>query len=453
MPTTAINPQTLVKKPYSAINYGAGEDPEERAAILEAQKNEAYAEIERLNPEVYAAPTMDYGDLIAQALLTFGPIVGGYLADGYSGGAAGAEIGSNAAKTYTSIDSQQDAYKKALAASQLEAEQNKLRTLDESLNKIAEARGKSLEERKLLEEKRKYEEALESKQDLRDHAQALELKGMIPPKEKPPEVPLSYTPKEIEDYRIEQGLSSPEEAVKYLPKNKDEAHAKATFLYAHGQSQKPLSPQTQEKLEMAQSTIDVVDRLGPILDELEKENDPSYLTMLKAGKAPIVGDWFSQPESAAYRLMAELDKLELGFAAQENQGRPTDSDRAALAPFVSGSWRNDTPEVKRMRIQKLKEIAIRKYNRTLKMAQDRENIRAAKPIPVEGESPDPLRENGLPTNLNPYIVPGSRGVRPAPRPENYPNREAWRKDAEAFAKEMAGLSKQAQKNPYPVASE
>lgn len=323
------------------INYSQGTSRDDIIQNLEAYEFPQLQKRSQLMDQYLAQNDTDWGNVIAEALLTVGPIIAGYAMDGNTGGVYGTQIGLNAGGNYrkqVQADRDLDRYRTGLQLQQLDAEMSAA----EAMRQKYLDRGLEFgEQRQLKADDREYAQQqydIHRRDRLEDQRALMEMRSGFSSgagKEK-----AAFAPSEgMIEMMAERSGKTPDEIRAMLPKTNSDAYAQTQFADLLGNRPKAVGQGAKDQIEAGMQS-------KYLLQEMRKDaalmaQDSSILNAIKGGK---LSDAYRVPGSPAERFYRNGLQLQKQIVRQNDGGRPTDKDFELMSPVVMGSPLLDSPE-------------------------------------------------------------------------------------------------------------
>lgn len=403
-------PALLSAMDDTAQGFGVGINPQfnKSRGLIESSNEEQLSRIRKLtdralNPNYQISP----GEAFATTVLSILPAAAGYMMGGPELAAQTSRIdgGSAYLKNLDETDRQERAA--AMQAAQLESQNYRQGVQQQGLiDRMNDNQGASLERLML--------------------AASLRQQG------KDSNVPQQIPESVIIDTMKRTGKDR-EYVTWLLSQGKNGAYSLDTLLGNTGAKVKSLSDSQLSQL----ANADSIDAIGAkMLKESSDMKSGGLGGALKAGKAPIIGSWYSDPASPEYRYYAQAEALKKIVASTYEDGKLTDKDVEMFAPLTNGSILYDTQETRDRRINDLINYAKSRQQAFLdRMQKGNRN--------VSGFTNDPLMQSliqvessGNPNAVSSAGAFGFTGLMPAKTPAGIDQvAEMWGVDAQQLEAE------------------
>lgn len=338
-------------KPYGSIDLSG----DSRASAIDELKHTKMNALDTKSKllDQYNDHSTNWGDIIAETIMTLAPTIAGYALDKNKGLIYGTNIGLQAGQNYRQNRQQQKQLDRYVLGQQLENTDAQISGTDKLLQDYLEKEWGVQDREQEKSDDRAYSEQRYEKMRgdrLSDYAQQLNMRTELGGSGKPG-AEFGVSDELLQEWADRSGKTV-DEVKAMVPKSRADAYAAVQFGDFIGNRPKPVGQGAKDQIEAGlQSQY--------LLEQMEKDaalmaSDPSIINAMKGGK---LTDMYRVPGSPADRFYRNALQLQKQIARQNDGGRPTDKDFELLNPIVVGSPVLDSPESIAARIRDLKDYS------------------------------------------------------------------------------------------------
>lgn len=397
---------TYKQKPLGVVDFSA----DTRGGAIEelkAQQSGYLDKKSKLLDDYYGDQGTNWGDIIAEALLTVGPIFAGYALDKKQGGIYGSQIGMQVGNNYRQTREQDKQLERYRIGQQLENVDAQISAADKLRQEYLEKEWGLEDQRALKADDREFEYTRDQRKREESFDDFLRRRNAVggggAQKQSAPFQPSDAYIEEV----AQRNGKTPEQIREMLPETNADAYAQVAFGDFLGSRPKPVGQGAKDQIEAGiQSKY--------LLAEMRKDaalmaQDPGMINAIKGGK---LIDAYKVPGSPAERFYRNALQLQKQIVRQNDGGRPTDKDFELMSPVVQGSPVLDSPESILARLQDLDAYTDFKLNSVvgLESATGRKTDKLQDMINGIGATPSDTSGNGWLDRVEQGQVPVSSNV-------------------------------------------
>lgn len=329
------------QKPVGSVDIG-GSTRSEALKSLDDQYSGYLDTRSKLIDEYYADNDTNWGDVLAEALLTVGPIIAGYALDKKQGGIYGSQIGLNAGANYRQNVEREEEIKRYRTGKQLQNVEAQISQADKLRQQWLDDEWKNQDARQLRADDREFEETRYQNRRgdrLEDLGAQLQMRSQYASGGgQKQSAPFQPSDAYIEELAQRSGKTV-EEIRAALPKTNADAYAQVQFGDFMGNRPKAVGQEAKDQVGAGMQA-------KYLLSEMRKDaalmaQDPGVVNALKGGR---LIEAYRVPGSPAERFYRNALQLQKQIVKQNDGNRPTDKDNELMTPVVQGSPTLDTPE-------------------------------------------------------------------------------------------------------------
>lgn len=326
-------------------------------AQAQALQDQANEKLKRAySPE---APS-GFGQKAGEAALTFLPILAGYLADGYRGGAAGAKAGQEGEKQFTKSQDDADALSRQFDLVSAKSDTTQAQGLEKGALSLDLQNAKQDVEAKAYAPggyKYEYQTKLRD-MDLEKHRQMKKIDS-----DAKSELSTAVTDEDVNDLSDMTG-QDPERIRRMVSKPKEAFNQEQTVLKNLGGNLSKATSQQTSKMDAALDLTNHLDRMQELLGEMG--NDPSVQMALKAGK---INQLAQDPKSPVYKFYAELEPAKVQMAKLDVNQRLTSDMVEHFNALTVGSPAWNDKQVLQDRVNAIRHYADGRISNVIHVAK------------------------------------------------------------------------------------
>lgn len=299
---------------------------------------------------LYSPRTTDISDVIAQAIITLGPIVAGYALDKERGAAAGAQAGLIGNQVYGKSlleeRGREDKLREANIQREDELLKSRLGTREDLYKEALKAKQSNQEaiEKATVYEPLKIKQETEAYRQRRVIDKEMGVGGHGGARE-----PMQVSEETVQDIARTTGRD-PELVRSELNRPTTEVFALNQYRYGVGGNTKLPEVSIVEDITVAKNLRQQLNEMNSALGEMKAENKSNLEIALRSGQATGA---INDPASPEYRYFVSANAAQRMIARLYDSGALSKIDVDTWGPFVKGSVLYDTPETRETRINNL----------------------------------------------------------------------------------------------------
>jgi hypothetical protein len=331
--------ETYNQKPLGSVDVMSSNRPD---AIEELYANKMqYLDTKSDLLKQYNDKSTDWGDIIAEALLTLGPTIAGYALDKNQGGIYGANIGLQVGGNYRKQRQEDKQFDRYAVGKELENIDSQISAADKLRQEYFEKELALQDQKALRADDREFEfdrDQRKREEGFQDFMRKRNAIGGGGGGGGGGRGGSEVSPEMQEDLRAQLLKIDPSTTI---PSATERQLKPAEFKYwlsklPKAPQKKPIPAAKLEKLDDNEDILDALDRMEGYANQMGDGPTAGLEYYAKTGQLPLIGGLTADPDSPDFMLKAEAGPIQQKLAKQSAPGAVSDQESKSMEMLVSG---------------------------------------------------------------------------------------------------------------------